>query len=93
MAPETHSFSLSEVMLQGLPVLATGLGAIPERLEGRRSTWLVTPDEASPHELTEWLERLQDERLTTSPRWLPTNHLPPLTPYFYEREYLRPLTN
>ena len=38
-APETHSFSLSDAMLQGLPILVTGLGAIPERLEGRPATW------------------------------------------------------
>ena len=89
-APETHSFSLSDVMLQGLPVLATGIGAIPERLEGRPLTWLVEPDEASPEAMVAWLERLQRDCLTTPPRWLPVNHLPAPTRNFYEREYLQP---
>ena len=89
-APETHSFSLSDVMLQGLPVLATGIGAIPERVEGRPLTWLVEPDEASPEGIVAWLERLQLDCLTTPPRWLPVNHLPALKRNFYEREYLLP---
>ena len=46
-APETHSFSLSDAMLQGLPILATGIGAVPERVRGRPSTWLLTPAEAT----------------------------------------------
>jgi len=90
-APETHSFSLSDVMLQGLPVLATGIGAIPERVEGRPLTWLVEPDEASPEGIVDWLERLQLDRLTTPPRWLPVNHLPSPKKHFYEREYLLPI--
>jgi glycosyltransferase involved in cell wall biosynthesis len=90
-APETHSFSLSDVMLQGLPVLATAIGAIPERVEGRPLTWLVEPDEASPEGIVAWLERLQRDCLTTPPRWLPVNHLPASKRNFYEREYLLPL--
>jgi glycosyltransferase involved in cell wall biosynthesis len=89
-APETHSFSLSDVMLQGLPLLATGIGAIPERVEGRPLTWLVEPDEASPEGIVLWLERLQRDCLTTPPRWLPVNHLPAAKGSFYEREYLLP---
>ena len=89
-APETHSFSLSDVMLQGLPVLATGIGAIPERVEGRPLTWLVEPDEASPEGIVAWLERLQMDCLTTPARWLPVNHLPAPKRNFYEREYLLP---
>jgi hypothetical protein len=90
-APETHSFALSEVMLQGLPVLATGIGAIIERLEGRPRSWVMSPAEASPDGVVDWLERLQREGLATPPRWLGTSHLPPQTIGFYERDYLRPL--
>ena len=39
-----------------------------------------------------WLDRLRRERLATPPRWLPTDHLPPLREQFYPDEYLRPLT-
>ena len=41
MAPETYGFALSEAMLLGLPILARGLGAYPERLAGRPFTWVV----------------------------------------------------
>ncbi len=90
-AAETHSFSLSDAMLQGLPVLATGIGAVVERLEGRPSTWLLPPEEADVDGFVEWLVRLRRDRLTTPPRWLPTAHLPPLADRFYEQDYLRPL--
>ena len=90
-APETHSFALSEALLQGLPVLATGVGAVPERLHGRPASWMLTPEEATPERITMWLDRLRRERLATAPRWLPVAHLPPSYDKFYPDEYLRPL--
>jgi GT2 family glycosyltransferase/glycosyltransferase involved in cell wall biosynthesis len=89
--PETHSFVLSEAMALGLPVLATGIGAVPERVEGRPATWLLPLDQASPQNFFRWFERLARERLATPPQWMPTRHLPPLVPNFYERDYLAPL--
>jgi glycosyltransferase involved in cell wall biosynthesis len=89
--PETHSFVLSEVMSLGLPLLATAIGAVPERVEGRPATWLVPFEDASPDAFLQWLERLHRERLSTPAAWMPTSHLPPLVPDFYEREYLAPL--
>ena len=91
VVPETHSFVLSEVMSLGLPLLATGIGAVPERVEGRPATWLVPFDDASPAAFVQWFEHLHRERLTTPAVWMPTGHLPPLVPGFYEREYLAPL--
>jgi glycosyltransferase involved in cell wall biosynthesis len=91
MAPETHSFALSEALAHGLPVLTTGIGSIPERLWGRPATWLLTPKEATASRIAMWLDRLRRERLTTAPRWLPVDHLPPLREGFYPEEYLRPL--
>jgi hypothetical protein len=90
-AVETHSFALSDVMSFGLPVLATGLGALPERLHGRPLTWLVPFERAHGDTFFWWLKRLADDDLATPPRWLPIKHLPPLVPDFYEREYLRPV--
>ena len=90
-APETHSFALSEVMLQGLPILSTGLGAVAERLFGRPASWVLTPEEVSAENIVNRLEALQRQRMATPARWLPVNHLPPLSAHFYEREYLRPL--
>jgi len=88
-APETYSFSLSDCMAAGLPILATGVGAVPERVAGRDATWLVPPAEASPETILSWLERLKREGMKTPPRWLPTDHLPPLRRGFYDAEYLR----
>ena len=49
--PETYSYTLTTAIDAGLPIVATQIGAFPERLEGRPLTWLVDP-EASPEE---WL--------------------------------------
>jgi glycosyltransferase involved in cell wall biosynthesis len=92
-APETYSFTMSDAMLHGLPVLATGLGAAAERLHGRPATWLLRPEEATASGIATWLDRLQREFLATPPRWLPIDHLPPLHERFYPGEYLRPLRN
>ncbi len=89
--PETHSFVLSEVMAMGLPVLATGIGAVPERVEGRAATWLLPFEEATPERFFRCFEQLFRDRLSTPPRWMPTAHLPPLVPDFYEGHYLAPL--
>jgi glycosyltransferase involved in cell wall biosynthesis len=89
--PETHSFVLSEVMSLALPLVATGIGAVPERVEGRPLTWLLPFEAASPEGFFRWFERLASERLSTPPSWMPTSHLPPLVPEFYERDYLAPL--
>jgi hypothetical protein len=78
-------------MLQGLPILATGIGAVPERTQHRPATWQVAPEEATAEGFAGWLEQLRRDRLRTAPRWLPTAHLPPIAEGFYERDYLRPL--
>jgi hypothetical protein len=39
--PETFSFTLSEAMTAGLPIVASDLGAFSERLAGRPWTWLI----------------------------------------------------
>jgi GT2 family glycosyltransferase/glycosyltransferase involved in cell wall biosynthesis len=42
-APETYSYTLSAAIDAGLPIVATRIGAFPERLAGRPLTWLVEP--------------------------------------------------
>jgi glycosyltransferase involved in cell wall biosynthesis len=42
--PETYSYTLSVAMHTGLPIVATRLGALPQRLAGYRSHALVAPD-------------------------------------------------
>jgi GT2 family glycosyltransferase/glycosyltransferase involved in cell wall biosynthesis len=49
--PETYSYTLTAAIDAGLPIVATRIGAFPERLAGRPLTWLVDPE--APVE--EWL--------------------------------------
>ncbi len=41
--PETYSYTLSAAIDAGLPIVASRIGAFPERLAGRPLTWLVGP--------------------------------------------------
>lgn len=47
--PETYSYTLSAALAGGLPIVATPLGAFPERLVGRPLTWAAeaTTDKAA----------------------------------------------
>jgi GT2 family glycosyltransferase/glycosyltransferase involved in cell wall biosynthesis len=49
--PETYSYTLSAGINAGLPIVATRIGAFPERLEGRPFSWLVDPEASTD----EWL--------------------------------------
>jgi glycosyltransferase involved in cell wall biosynthesis len=89
--PETHSYALSDVMSLGLPVLASAIGAVPERVVGRQSTWLVPVDGADANSHFRWLERLYHDRLQTPASCLPVDHLPRVVERFYPEAYLDPL--
>ena len=41
--PETYCYTLTAAIDAGLPIVASNLGAFPERLEGRPLTWRVAP--------------------------------------------------
>ena len=56
--PESYSHTLSEAMRCGLPILASELGSLPERLGGRPLSW-VFPWDAAPEA---WLARLREIR-------------------------------
>jgi O-antigen biosynthesis protein len=49
--PETYSYTLSACLLAGLPVVAPNLGSFPERLSGRKWSW-IHPWDATP---AQWL--------------------------------------
>ena len=49
--PETYSYTLSEALTTGLPIVVPDLGAFPERVEHRPLTW-VAPWNRTP---SEWL--------------------------------------
>ena len=42
--PETYSYTLSVALATGIPIVASALGALPERLEGRRRVRLLPFD-------------------------------------------------
>ena len=56
--PETYSYTLSAAIDAGLPIVATRIGAFPERLEGRPLTWLVDPEASTE----EWLAVFDEVR-------------------------------
>ena len=58
LCPETWSYTLSAALEAGLPVLASSIGAFPERLQGRPYTWLL-PYSAS---VQDWLAKLEEVR-------------------------------
>ncbi|HET8997228.1 MAG TPA: glycosyltransferase, partial [Acetobacteraceae bacterium] len=41
--PETYSYTLSAAIEAGLPIVASRIGAFPERLDGRPLSWLLDP--------------------------------------------------
>ena len=87
--PETHSYALSDVRRLRLPLMATAIGAVAERVERRPSTWLVPFEQASGKTFLDLVRRLYRDGLQTPPIWSPTGHLPPLNDNFYEQDYLR----
>jgi GT2 family glycosyltransferase/glycosyltransferase involved in cell wall biosynthesis len=56
--PETYSYTLTAAIDAGLPIVATRIGAFPERLQGRKLTWLVDPAATT----AEWLKVFQEVR-------------------------------
>ncbi|MDH0896624.1 MULTISPECIES: class I SAM-dependent methyltransferase [unclassified Pseudomonas] len=73
--PETYSYTLSICMRAGLPVVASAIGAFPERLAGRPWSWLVEPDQDAATMMSlllEIRERIQSDRAPEPQEsWLP----------------------
>ncbi|BAO43438.1 glycosyltransferase [Thiolapillus brandeum] len=88
--PETYSYTLSEVLEAGLPVLAPDLGAFPERLTGRPLTWIRSWESTTD----EWLKCLTEVagvlRTEASGPFAWNNQPWPETgPGFYQSNYLK----
>lgn len=83
--PETFSYTLSAAIDAGLPIVASDIGAFPERLAGRPLTWLVQPS-APPDE---WLAVFAELRATLmKQRALPRGRPRAVVPDFYRQDYL-----
>lgn len=84
-APETYSYTLDAAIAAGLPIVATRLGSLPERLAGRPDTWLVDP--GAPTEV--WLATFDAVAKSLRTRKPPRSSMPPpVNADFYSRRYL-----
>jgi GT2 family glycosyltransferase len=65
IVPETFSYTLSEMQQLGIPVLATRVGSLEERIDDGLTGWLIEPDAASLVEKVRWLHenRLETEAM------------------------------
>jgi glycosyltransferase involved in cell wall biosynthesis len=86
--PETYSYTLTAAIATGLPIVASGIGSFPERLEGRPLTWLSDP--AAPAET--WLRIFDEVREAVVARRAPRPKARPPIVDFYAQSYLRPPT-
>lgn len=82
--PETYSYTLTAALAQGLPVVASRIGAFPERLEGRPLTWLVEPSVAT----ADWLGVFETVRATLRKTSGAARGPRPPVPDFYATDYL-----
>ncbi|ODR95905.1 hypothetical protein AUC70_03340 [Methyloceanibacter stevinii] len=89
--PETHSYALSDVLSLGLPVLATAIGAVSERVAGRPSTWLVPYGPVCADDHFDWIKRLYAGGLAYPASWQAVSHLPEPDVHFYPDIYLEPV--
>ncbi|HVY16946.1 MAG TPA: glycosyltransferase, partial [Rhodopila sp.] len=85
--PETYSYTLTTAVETGLPIVATDLGAFPERLAGRPNTWLVDHRARTP-ELLDVFQAVRDRlKARTKDKPAPRAGVPS---DFYAHAYLRP---
>jgi len=85
--PETFSYTLTSAIETGLPIIATNLGALPERLAGRPHTWLVDHRATT----TEWLATFAEVRALLHDRTpAPAKPRAVVTTAFYDTSYLSP---
>ena len=84
--PETYNYTLTVALDAGLPVVASAIGALPERLAGRKLTWLVDPKA----DTDVWLAAFAAVREALA-RPAPKAPRRPAVPDFYAEDYPRPL--
>ncbi|MBM4363513.1 MAG: glycosyltransferase, partial [Deltaproteobacteria bacterium] len=65
--PETFSYTLSELLAAGVPVVARRIGALAERLEGAPGARLVDDADAAARELRALSERPEEARAVSAP--------------------------
>jgi len=86
-APETYNYTLSRALESGLPIIAPGFGAFPERLSGRKNTLLFDPL-MSADALISLIEAFLDTMATGKAVVAPFFEGDESQPDFYARDYL-----
>ncbi|WP_157680637.1 glycosyltransferase [Marinobacter nauticus] len=87
---ETYSYTLSLALQLGLPVVASHIGAFPERLAGRNSSVLFSDFHSSPAWAAFWRDAVGDFDLILKSS-VPDHLFAPSDEEFYERRYLEGL--
>ena len=91
--PETYSYTLTVALNSGRPIMATNIGAFPERVTSRPWTWLIDWN-SSPSEVVDKLEEIRGNNFQTrTPPFPPETHLSVRSVAmedgnFYENKYL-----
>ncbi|MCA9016197.1 MAG: hypothetical protein KDA77_12765 [Planctomycetaceae bacterium] len=86
--PETYSYTLSESLFEGLPVLVPDLGAFPERVVGR--SWAqVYPWNSSAETMVDLLSSLKAKGITEASVTPPSTLSKKYDTVFYQRSYLQ----
>ena len=83
-APETYSYTLTAAMNAGLPIVATDIGVLPERLAGRPMSWLAPPN-ATPEQ---WLAIFDEVGAALRSRETPPPATRSAVPDFHLTDYL-----
>jgi O-antigen biosynthesis protein len=68
--PETYSYTLSAVLREGLPVAATNLGAVHDRLAGRALSWAL-PWQSNAQEWNDFFLKLRSDPLMCEGQLIP----------------------
>lgn len=84
--PETYSYTLSAALDAGVPVVASRIGAFPERLAGRKLSWLVDPRASTE----EWLATFDAVRVALRQPVPRIAAEPAASEPFYPDRYLQP---
>jgi GT2 family glycosyltransferase/glycosyltransferase involved in cell wall biosynthesis len=84
--PETYSYTLSAAINAGRPIVASNIGAFPERLKGRPLTWLVEPNAPA----SQWINAFADVRTALTARTQVNAERRRSQPDFYAIDYLQP---
>jgi O-antigen biosynthesis protein len=84
--PETYSYTLSAVLREELPVAATNLGAIHDRLAGRALSWAL-PWESNSQEWNDFFMKLRSDPLLCEGQLVPAA-IGQAKQFSYPKDYL-----